>query len=58
MRDFETPNKLSRGSFTYAKFAQLKQLAKNTIGESNEIYEIELNTLIIYIMKLILKLIH
>ena len=46
MRDFETPNKLSRGSFTYAKFAQLKQLAKNTIGESNEIYEIELHTLI------------
>ena len=46
MRDFETPNKLSRGTFTYAKFAQLKQLAKNTIGESNEIYEIELHTLI------------
>ena len=46
MRDFDTPNKLSRGSFTYAKFAQLKQLAKNTIGESNEIYEIELHTLI------------
>ena len=46
MRDFETPNKLSRGTFTYAKFAQLKQLAKNTIGESNEIYEVELHTLI------------
>ena len=46
MRDFQTPNKLSRGTFTYAKFAQLKQLAKNTIGESNEIYEIELHTLI------------
>ena len=46
MRDFETPNKLSRNTFTYAKFAQLKQLAKNTIGESNEIYEIELHTLI------------
>ena len=46
MRDFDTPNKLSRGTFTYAKFAQLKQLAKNTIGESNEIYEIELHTLI------------
>lgn len=46
MRDFETPNKLSRGTFTYAKFAKLKELAKNTIGESNEIYEIELHTLI------------
>ena len=46
MRDFDTPNKLSRGSFTYAKFAKLKELAKNTIGESNEIYEIELHTLL------------
>ena len=46
MRDFDTPNKLSRGSFTYAKFAKLKELAKNTIGESNEIFEIELQTII------------
>lgn len=46
MRDFNTPNKLSRGSFTYVKFAKLKELAKNTIGESNEIFEIELQTLI------------
>lgn len=46
MRDFDTPNKLSRGSFSYAKFAKLKDLAKNTIGESNEVFEIELHTLI------------
>ena len=46
MRDFDTPNKLSRGSFTYAKFAKLKELAKNTIGESNEIFEVELQTII------------
>ena len=46
MHDFDTLSKLSRGSFTYAKFAQLKQIAKNTIGETNEIYEIELHTLI------------
>lgn len=46
MRDFDTPNKLSRGSFTYAKFAKLKEIAKNTIGESNEIFEIELQTII------------
>ena len=32
--------------FTYAKFAKLKELAKNTIGVSNEIFEIELQTLI------------
>ncbi len=46
MRDFDTPNKLSKGHFTYAKFAKLKELAKNTIGESNEVFEIELHTLI------------
>ena len=32
--------------FTYAKFAKLKELAKNTIGVSNKIFEIELQTLI------------
>ena len=32
--------------FTYAKFAKLKELAKNTIGVSNEIFKIELQTLI------------
>ena len=46
MRDFDTPNKLSKGHFTYVKFAKLKELAKNTIGESNEVFEIELETLI------------
>ena len=46
MRDFDTTNKLSRGTFTYAKFAKLKELAKNTIGESNEIFKIELQTII------------
>lgn len=46
MRDFDTPNKLSKGHFTYAKFAKLRELAKNSIGESNEVFEIELQTLI------------
>ena len=46
MRDFDTPNHLSKGHFTYAKFAKLKELAKNSIGESNEVFEIELQTLI------------
>ena len=46
MRDFDTPNKLSKGHFTYAKFAKLKELAKNTIGETNQIFDIELQTLI------------
>ena len=46
MRDFDTLNKLSRGSFTYAKFVKLKDLAKNTIGESNDIFEIELSSIL------------
>ena len=46
MRDFDTPNKLSKNSFTYAKFAKLKELAKNSIGESNEVFEIELQTIL------------
>ena len=46
MRDFETLNKLSRCNFTYAKFVKLKDLAKNTIGESNDIFEIELSSIL------------
>lgn len=46
MRDFETLNKLSRGNFTYAKFVKLKDLAKNTIGESNDIFEIQLSSIL------------
>lgn len=36
MRDHETLAKLSRGRFTYPKFAKLKQLAKNTVGFHDE----------------------
>ena len=46
MRDFETASKLSRGSFTYVKFAKLKELAKNTVGESTKTFEIELDTIL------------
>ena len=46
MRDFDTPLKLSKGSFTYAKFIKLKDLAKNSIGESNEMFEIELDIIL------------
>lgn len=46
MRDFDTLNKLSRGSFTYAKFVKHKDFAKNTIGESNDIFEIELSSIL------------
>lgn len=46
MRDFETASKLSRGSFTYVKFTKLKELAKNTVGESTKTFEIELDTIL------------
>ena len=46
MRDFDTLKSLSRSHFTYSKFIKLKDLAKNTIGESNEIFELQLQILI------------
>ena len=36
----------SHGNFTIDKFAKLKLLAKNTVGQWNEIYELELETLL------------
>lgn len=42
MKDFDSISKVSRGKFTYPKFVQLKQLAKDSIGESNDIFEFEL----------------
>ena len=38
-QSFELINKVSHGKFSYAKFANLKELAKNTIGCSSEIDE-------------------
>ena len=46
MKDFNTLNKISRGRFSYAKFIKLKDLAKNTIGESNELFEFQLQTIL------------
>lgn len=46
MKDFDTLNKISHGRFAYSKFVKLKDLAKNTIGESNELFEFQLQTLI------------
>jgi len=39
---FETLRKLSRGRFSADKFAKLKLAAKNTVGESNEYLQIQL----------------
>lgn len=46
MKDFDSLNKLSRGKFSYAKFVKLKDLAKNTIGESNTLFEFQLQTIL------------
>lgn len=46
MKDFETLNKISHGKFAYSKFVKLKDLAKNTIGESNELFEFQLQTIL------------
>ena len=47
MRDYDSIKNVSRGKFSYAKFLKLKDLAKNSIGECNEIFELELTSLLI-----------
>lgn len=44
MRDYESLRKISHGKFTYAKFAQLKELAKNSIGHHNENTDLLIST--------------
>ena len=46
MKDFDSLKSLSRSHFTYSKFIKLKDLAKNTIGQSNEIFELQLQILL------------
>ena len=36
MEDYDSIRKISRGKFTYAKFAKLKELAKNSVGFHNK----------------------
>ena len=42
MRDFDTLRSFSKGRFKYSQFVKLKDLAKNTIGESNQYFELQL----------------
>ena len=44
MKDYEAIHKLSHGKFTYAKFAQLKELAKNSVGFHNENTDLLIST--------------
>lgn len=43
---YENLRKLSRGKFSIQKFKKLKELASNTVGESNEVFIIQLNSLL------------
>ena len=47
MKDYDSIRKVSRGKFTSANFIKLKELAKNSIGISNDIFETELESLLI-----------
>ena len=44
MKDYESLRKLSHGKFTYAKFAQLKQLAKDSIGHHDDNSDLLIST--------------
>ena len=46
MKDFDSIRKISHGKFTSANFIKLKELAKNSIGISNDIFETELESLL------------
>lgn len=44
MKDHESIRKVSHGKFTYAKFAKLKELAKDSIGQHNENTDLLIST--------------
>lgn len=46
VKSYEHLYSLSRGRFSLEKFFELKKLAKNTVGESNEMFELELELLL------------
>lgn len=44
MRDFDSISKVSHGKFSYAKFAKLKVLAKNSVGHHDENTDLLIST--------------
>lgn len=44
MRDFESISKTSHGTFSYAKFAKLKELAKNSVGHHDNNTDLLIST--------------
>lgn len=46
MNDYESIKNISRGKFSYLKFLELKELAKNTVGVDNDIYSLQLTSIL------------
>ena len=46
MKDYETIKKVSHGKFSYSKFLKIKDAARNTIGQSNEFLEFDLENML------------
>ena len=44
MKDYDSIRKISHGKFTYAKFARLKELTKNSVGFHNENTDLLIST--------------
>lgn len=44
MKDYDSIRKVSHGKFTYAKFAKLKELAKNTVGYHDDNTDLLIST--------------
>lgn len=44
MKDYESLRKVSHGKFTYARFAKLKELAKDSIGHHNDYSDLLIST--------------
>ena len=44
MKDYDSIRKISHGKFTYAKFAKLKEFAKNSVGFHNENTDLLIST--------------
>lgn len=43
---YDNLRRISRGKFSMQRFIELKELAKNTVGDSNAIFEIELSSVL------------
>lgn len=56
IRSYDTIRKLSRGRFTLEKFLALKEIAANSVGQSNEIFEYQLSALLNLHEQLALKI--